>query len=314
MRSHFPLKRLGYAAVALSLLLALYMGATYPIRSGDQVGGGIPVSELSTEYLGPSRDDLRLVPLAALRSEPVREHLSETSEPSGPRKIRVEVIREDAETTDLRRGRGLTIELPAGKNDVLTALNLTGGLPGPSAHNEVVINRKLPGGTKIIRIPLRVKIGDPIPFSKSDVVLEEGDIVFIEARDTEVYYVGGLMPSKQLVLPRDYDLRAVQAVALANGPIVNGLGVNNLSGTILQDDLGNTSARRLSIVRRTESHGLVTILVDLKKASADPRENIIIQPGDLLVLQEPNETTPLAIAWEFLRSTISRFTGNAEAP
>ena len=54
----------------------------------------------------------------------------------------------------------------------------------------------------------------------------------------------------------------------------------------VQDDLGNTSARRLSIVRRTESHGLVTILVDLKKASADPRENIIIQPGDFLVLQE----------------------------
>ena len=213
-----------------------------------------------------------------------------------PRKYRIQVVREDANSiqfnngaaTSSRRSYGQTLELPVYENDVLTALDRTGGLPNLDALNEVVVEHSIPGvGTKITRIPTRIRIGEKIPFSQSDIILENGDIVFIEARDTEVYYTGGLMQAKQIVLPRDYDLRALQAVAVANGPILNAaVNGNNLTGTLLNEGLGNSSPSQLSVIRRTKNYGLVTIMVNLNKAFIDPRENIIIQPGDFLILQE----------------------------
>ncbi len=41
-----------------------------------------------------------------------------------------------------RRGTGLSLELPAYQNDVLTALIRTGGLPGLDAKNEIMILRR----------------------------------------------------------------------------------------------------------------------------------------------------------------------------
>ena len=89
------------------------------------------------------------------------------------------------------------------------------------------------------------------------------------------------------MLPRDYDLRALQAIAVVNCPISSGpANLNNLIGNILNEGLGDLSASHLNIIRRTKNYGLITIHVDLNKAFIDPRENIIIQPGDFLILQE----------------------------
>ena len=49
-------------------------------------------------------------------------------------------------------------------------------------------------GAQVVRIPLRLPPDEPPPFRPEDVVLQTGDIVFIEARDTEVFYTGGLLP------------------------------------------------------------------------------------------------------------------------
>src|SRR5262249_11651021 len=128
-----------------------------------------------------------------------------------------------------KRGTGYSLELPAYKNDVLNALTRTGGLPGLDALNEVVIERGAlsdfsdpeavrraveacppPGAAaggwdavRRVRIPLRMRPGEPPPFRPEDIVLQTGDIVFIEARDTEVFYVAGLLGSSQVPLPRD---------------------------------------------------------------------------------------------------------------
>src|SRR5207302_2189217 len=117
-----------------------------------------------------------------------------------------------------RRGTGIPLDLPAGDNDVLTALARSGGLPGLDASNTVVIQRGEPPqsseGTTVaqaaetqqqIRIPLRMRDNDPLPFKADDIVLKTGDIIFIESRETEVYYTGGLLPVGEFVLPRDYD-------------------------------------------------------------------------------------------------------------
>jgi protein involved in polysaccharide export with SLBB domain len=241
-----------------------------------------------------------------------------------PRQYQVLVVREDSgglivgpggALGNTKRGTGAVVELPAYQNDVLNALTRTGGLPGLDALNEVVIERGYyrddtnaqaylhrmetcpekmvpPARTaedlsgEVIRIPLRLRPDDPIRFRPEDVILQTGDIVFIQARDTELFYTGGLLAPRQFVLPRDYDLRVVDAVALAGGPLVNGITTqNNLSGAIVQTGLGSPSASQVSIVRRTRD-GQVIVRVDLNRALRDPRENILIQPGDVVILQE----------------------------
>ena len=262
-----------------------------------------------------------------------------------PRDYHVTVVRQDSGGVTLgpagtlgntKRGTGAVVDLPAYQNDVLNALTRTGGLPGLDAVNEVVIQRGGAGdrgdlarlqeltvnnpcppcvgpdavataGGQVVRIPLRLPPDAPVPFRPEDVVLQTGDIVFIEARDTEVYYTGGLLFPRQFVLPRDYDLRVVDAIALAGGPLVNGLVTqNNLSGAITASGLGSPSPSLLTVLRKTKCNGQVAIRVDLNRALRDTHENILVQPGDVLVLQE----TPGEAVTRYV-TTVLRFTYNA---
>jgi hypothetical protein len=241
-----------------------------------------------------------------------------------PRQYQVLVLRQEAasfgtgylglgQTTSAKRGNGFTIDLPAYENDVLHALAATGGLPGLDAYDEVVIQRgcfprkELAGGTQnvlagpgpsgtylppqgpgtIVRIPLRWKPGVPPPFTPEDVILNSGDVVFIEARDRDVFYTGGLLPAAEHILPRDHDLDVVEAVSLARGPLVNGAyGANNLSGTLIQPGIGFDNPALLVVLRRMPCGGQLPIRVDLKVALRDRRERVLVQPGDMLILQE----------------------------
>ncbi|MFO1006197.1 MAG: polysaccharide biosynthesis/export family protein [Planctomycetaceae bacterium] len=201
-------------------------------------------------------------------------------------------------STTQHQGTGTVIDLPAYENDLLTALTKTGGLPGAGALNEVVIQRaeeqvtdedgrvvRRPG--KTIRIPIRVNPGEPPPFQPEDIILKTGDIVFVEARLAEVYYTAGLLPAREMPLPRDIDITAIEAIVRAGGPIVNGgLHSNNISGQIVAKGIGHPSPSLLSVLRRSSDGRQVNIQVDLNRALQDPRENILIQPGDVLILQE----------------------------
>ena len=192
----------------------------------------------------------------------------------------------------------MVVDLPANQNDVLNALTRTGGLPGLDAVNEVVIRRggmdeqdaRTPQWTDdadVTRISLRLRQGEPPPFEKDDIILSNGDIVFIGAREAELYYTGGLLPPAEVPLPRDYDLDAVEAVLRTGGPFLNGgVNANNLSGSITAQGLGNPSPSQLTIIRKLPHGGTVPIEVDLMRAVEDPRENILVQAGDLLILQE----------------------------
>ena len=217
-----------------------------------------------------------------------------------PRTYRVSVLRQDGSgigggggglAVFQRRNTGVVVDLPAYENDLIGALNRTGGLPGVEALDEVIIQRDLKGaGTQITRIPMKLRPGEPLPFGGQDVILDNGDVVFVEARHGEVFYTGGLLQPRQFVVPRDYDLYVTSAVALAGGPLDNGaLTQNNLSGNILASGLGSPNPSRVTVLRRTKHDGQIAILVDLNKAQRDPRENIIIQAGDVLILQETAE-------------------------
>lgn len=215
-------------------------------------------------------------------------------------------------TSTSRRGTGWIVNLPAYENDVLTALAQTGGLPGTDAVNEVIIQRgykdagasgalrdqsnneisvfeRTSSGREVdtVRIPLRIRPGEPPPFKPDDIILNEGDIVFIKAREAQFYYTAGVLPSQEVPIPRDYDLTVVEAIARINGPLFNGgVNTNNLSGNIVAPGMGNPSPSLLIVLRKTPGGAQVAIRVDLNRAVRDARENIVVQAGDVLVLQE----------------------------
>jgi len=266
-----------------------------------------------------------------------------------PRTYSVLVIREDSGGLlvnqagligNTKRGTGSVVDLPAYENDVLNALAQTGGLPGLDAENEIFIQRgyfKAEGdgqrlkqemtlwadagrkpildlpGIQTIRIPLRLPPGVQPPFSSEDIVLRTGDIVFIRARDTEVFYTGGLLPPGEHVLPRDYDLDVVEAVVRVGGPLVSGgIQGNNLTGSLLLSGLGFPSPSQLTVIRRLPNGQQIPIRVDLNRALNDPRERILVQPGDFLILQEkPTEALLRYLSFQFRFSLFGRFI-NAE--
>jgi protein involved in polysaccharide export with SLBB domain len=240
-----------------------------------------------------------------------------------PRKHQVMVFRQEAlnflagqdgPTPISKRNTGHLVDLPAYHNDVLHALVKTGGLPELDAYNEIIIYRdgmrgqhnkvdamkqldKAKAGKDLtqlgiwtsdtIRIPLRAAPGAPLPFGKEDVILRTGDIVFLEARDEQVFFTAGLLPPGKHMLPRDHDLDVIEAVAQVRGSLYNGaFGGSNLAGNLVAPGLGNPSPSLVSVVRRIPGRGQMHIAVDLRSALRHPQERLVIQPGDVLILQE----------------------------
>ncbi len=222
-----------------------------------------------------------------------------------------------AERGTLAGGRGEIIKLPAYQNDVLHALARTGGLPGPDAKNEIKILRgtsvdarkrdefvrqfyqekcepgpclcmpPLPEDPAIVRIPLRLPPGAVPEFTQDQIILQDGDIVLIESRETEVFYTGGLLGAGEYPLPRDYDidvLTALSAVGPGVGSTVGGGGFGRFGGN-LATQLGGVPPGDLYILRKTPCGGQIIINVDLNRAIRDPNARPLIQAGDILILR-----------------------------
>jgi hypothetical protein len=141
-----------------------------------------------------------------------------------------------------------------------------------------------------IRIPLRVRPGEEVNIRPQDVILKNGDIVYVRARRGEVFYTGGLLPVRMFPLPRERDLDVVEAVALVGGPFINGgFNSNNLTGSLINGGMGFPSPSLVTILRRTHGGSQIPIRVSLNRALRDPRERILIQAGDIVLLQETVE-------------------------
>ncbi len=240
-----------------------------------------------------------------------------------------------------RQAEGQILELPAYENDVLNALAKTGGLPGLESTQEVVIQRGFwdsdgdpagdpagdhpsypseadtlhgAGEKRVVRIPLRVKPGEPLGFGPQDVILNNGDILIVRGREPEFFYTGGVMPSSEQALPNDYDLTVIEALLKVRGALNNG-GINsgNFNGALIGAGIGNPSPSLLTILRKTPRGGQVAIRVDLNEAMRDPRENILVQAEDVLILQEtPNEAASRYLSQQLQFSFIHRIFHNGD--
>ncbi len=260
-----------------------------------------------------------------------------------PRRYRVIVVREDSQPVvpqfaaagataavigGTKRGAAFAVLLEPGRNDLLHALTLTGGPPGLEAKNEIVIRRGAydpdDPAKGYVRIPLRLPPDMPITFTEKDITLYDGDTVYIEARDTEVYYVAGLAGATQVPLPRDYDLRVIEALAQVRAPLINGsFSQNAFVAQAVQAGIGNPNPSLVTVVRRLPNGQQIRIRVDLNQAYRDLRENILIQPGDLIVLQErPGEalaryltqTFRLTTTWQIIASPRFNQLGSSSNP
>ena len=209
------------------------------------------------------------------------------------RTYNVSVIRQDL-------GMGSeAVQLDAYRNDVLHALLKTGGLPGEKAKDHVTIlpyyreepnpPPGMPLRSDVVKttswdtprvIPLTVPSGTNIYLNLPDSILNEGDILYIENRQTEVFYSAGVLPPGQHLLPRDYDIDIFEAMSIAGYSYgSSGSGGGGLGG------ISGVAPTQLFIFRKGPDGNQVTIKIDLEKALCDPRERLVVQAGDKLLLR-----------------------------
>lgn len=303
----------------------------YPIAVQDDGTLSLPLLEpISVEglTLDQVRDAIRdaYIKEEILRPDKARPIVTIIRE----RTYNVVVIREDAAQAGANgasprdySASGSTINLPAYKNDILHALVQTGGLPGLGAKNEILILRaskadkrkreefmrtfyayreaaqldpcaclpQLPDDPTILRIPLRVKPGVVPALDEEDVTLEDGDIVYIESREREVFYTGGLLGGGEFPLPRDYDLDVLGAMAMSGQLYQTGQQGMGQGGGGFGGGMGGMGGLQgvppgiVYILRKTECDGQIAIEVDLKDAYNNPSARPLIQPGDYVILQ-----------------------------
>jgi protein involved in polysaccharide export with SLBB domain len=192
-----------------------------------------------------------------------------------------------------KKGNSFTIKLQSGENDVLHALNATGGLPGLDAKNEVLIERGVydpnePAKSRT-RIALRLYPEQTLDICEADIILKDGDVVRIESRDTdsELYYTVGVAGSRQFTLPRDYDLDVLQALVVAGAPIANGgFTQNAFVAQAVNSGIGTPSPSLVTVLRPLGNGRQIPIRIDMQVALRDPRERLRILAGDIIVLQE----------------------------
>lgn len=241
---------------------------------------------------------------------------------------RILVLREDASTEAAnmirpgdviqhKRGSARVVDLPTNESDVLHALAMSGGLPGVDAYNEVWILRKtllqnvdqqelkqridngedpekivsgMASHVDAIRIPLKLCPNEPVPFVQQDVILEDGDVLYIEPRRDEYFYTGGLLPGRQIPLPRDEDVDILEAIALAQGSI--GAPGGSLQGSIRTNGVGNViPASRALVLRKLPNGQQLSIRVNLTEAMKNPQERIRIMAGDFVFMHfKPGES------------------------
>lgn len=209
-------------------------------------------------------------------------------------------------------GRGFVLQLPAYKNDLLNALTQTGGLPGLNAKTNVRIYRgdrvniaqrdakirefyrtngpekfpygvvpTVPDATTSINIPTRLSPGQVATFVEEDIILRDGDIVYVDSRETEVYYTGGLLGGGEFPLPRDYDLDVLSAMAVSRASVAVGLNRGGLLGTVG----GGVPPSVVYILRRLPGDRQIAIRVDINEALNDPKARVLIKPQDTIILR-----------------------------
>ena len=128
---------------------------------------------------------------------------------------------------------------------------------------------------------------------RDDILLNEGDIVVIRARDNDFFYTGGLLGGGEHLLPRDRDLDVMSAIAFAGGSVGSpGSGIGNIRGG--GGGFGGLGGggggqvkqpSQLIVLRELPCGQQLAIKIDLNEAIRNPANRILVQPNDVLILR-----------------------------
>lgn len=292
--------------------------------------GNIPVAGLSIQQ---AADKIALATVEQKILEKGREYVYLNLVRS--RVSRIVVVREEANVDSptmmikqqvvyAKRGHAHILDLPAYENDVLHALTSTGGMPALDACNEVWILRQEQVGVNTMqqvwdhanqgsdptacmqciqpsatakRIPLWTYECEAPNFCADDVVLRDGDVLYLKSRDDEYFYTGGLLPGAAIPLPRDRDIDIVEAIAIANGSMGGPGGTSGVSVFRSGAGLGNIiPPTRAMVVRKLPGNQQIAIRVNLDEVVRKGKQRVIIQPGDFVMLNyKPGEVAENAL-------------------
>ena len=155
----------------------------------------------------------------------------------------------------------------------------SGDFMAPTIINDSTMQR-----SGIIKIPIRLSPGEQVHLTRDEIILHDGDVVFIESRDTEIFYTGGLLGGGQYTLPRDYDLDILGAISIAQASQNGGNNKSAGGPSALNQDV-TISASNAIILRQLPNGTQLPIKVDLYEAVRTPSQRVLIQPGDYVILQ-----------------------------
>ena len=242
--------------------------------------GGIGGGHSIMQFADPEEWDLG--PLA--ENEDASDTEPKSIDPERPSDAEATVEAEQPAETETPGDEEMPHEVPIG--DLVPMAD--GQLPAEGQSWEVsgeVLADLTVCGPHVLRIPLRIYPGEQPHFSEQDIILQDGDIVFIESRETEFFYTGGLLGPGQYVLPRDYDLDLIGAVALAERQMISRqIPTRSLGGVSALNQDVTVGASKVIIQRTLYDGRRVPIEVDLYDALEDPEHQIYVRPGDRLIL------------------------------
>lgn len=150
-------------------------------------------------------------------------------------------------------------------------------------------------GPGVVKIPLKIFPGDPPPISQEDIILHDGDIVYVESRETDFFYTAGLLGGGQYVLPRDYDIDVVDAIAIAESRSNREPGTRAVGGVSALNQDVTVGASKVVLHRQFPSGRRMSIKIDLYDAMEDPNKRVLVHPGDRIYLRY----TPMEAVFAF---------------
>ena len=114
------------------------------------------------------------------------------------------------------------------------------------------------------------------------------------------FFYGGLVKTQSVLSMMMHSFGSIVVVALLY--------------TLVGAGIGNPSPALLSVLRKSPNGGQVTIRVDLDEAVRDPRQNILVAAGDILILQEmPDQAMSRYVTQVFQLNFFGRFINRNDA-
>jgi polysaccharide export outer membrane protein len=202
------------------------------------------------------------------------------------------------------------VELPRGSCDLASAIAAAGGLAknastrieilhrgersfladnanqpnGASANGVTLASYDAPSGASDRQDVSRIDLAQAGPAAQQNRRLDDRDVVMVMPEETHVIHVTGLVKKpNQLELPRDKDIRVLDAIAMAGG-------------------VASPVADKVFVIRQVPNDPQPAVIkVSIAKAKRLGDENLLLAAGDLVSVESTPATMTVDMVSKFFR-------------